>query len=158
MSIDAIRQSSAAAVFLAVAAALAALALYDVASIPTSSYEPLGTAAFPRAIAVIVLALVALKAAALLGAPPDHDRETDEQWYRPYLGSGGMFVLSVLYLVVLAETDVDFRIVTSVFLFVATWAMAVRLSVRALFLVFVSAVAGSILLDLLFKHFLYVDL
>ena len=69
-----------------------------------------------------------------------------------------MLGLAVLYLLALARTDVDFRIVTSIFLFVATLVMVGRLKPRALVVLVAFAVAASIGLDLLFKHFLYVDL
>lgn len=152
-----VRDNPAAVVFLTIAAAVAGLGLYGLASVTTSPYEQLGTAAFPRAIAIGMLALVALRVVILFCTPASADAEDGEGTGR-MLGSAGMLGLAVLYLLALARTDVDFRIVTSVFLFVATWVMVGRLTPRALLVLLAVAVGTSIGLDLLFKHFLYVDL
>lgn len=157
MKLAGVRENPAAMVFLTIAVAAAGLGLYDLASVTTSPYEQLGTAAFPRAIAVGMLALVLVRVVALVGAPASEDAEPGAG-PRRFVGSAGMLGLAVLYLLALARADVDFRIVTSVFLFVATWVMVGRLKPRALLVLLAFAVAASIGLDLLFKHFLYVDL
>lgn len=157
MKLAGVRENPAAMVFLTIAVVAAGLGLYDLASVTTSPYEPLGTAAFPRAIALGMLALVLLRGVALLRAPAT-GRDDDGMSYRRHLGSAGMLLLAIGYLLALSQTDIDFRIVTSIFLFGATWAMVGRLGARALLILALFAVAGSIGLDLLFKHFLYVDL
>lgn len=158
MKLAGVRENPAAMVFLTIAVVVAGLGIYALASVTTSPYEQLGTAAFPRAIAIGTLALAVLRIAALVRAPAKGRITDDRTDYRPFLGSAGMLALAVVYLLALSQTDVDFRIVTSVFLFGATWAMVGRLGARALLILALFAVAGSIGLDLLFKHFLYVDL
>jgi len=157
MKLAGVRENPAAMVFLTIAVVVAGLGLYDLASVTTSPYEQLGTAAFPRAIAIGMLALVFLRVLVLARAP-ETGRYDDGIDCRPFLGSAGMLGLAVLYLLALSETDIDFRIVTSVFLFGTTWAMVGRLGARALLVLAIVAIAASIGLDLLFKHFLYVDL
>ncbi|MGX1096925.1 tripartite tricarboxylate transporter TctB family protein [Amorphus sp. MBR-141] len=158
MKLAGVRENPAAMVFLTIAVAVAGLGLYDLASVTTSPYEQLGTAAFPRAIAVGMLALVLLRVVALICAPASRSVDEPETGRRRFLGPAAMLGLAVLYLLALARTDVDFRIVTSIFLFVATLVMVGRLKPRALVVLVAFAVAASIGLDLLFKHFLYVDL
>ncbi|MEW5421098.1 tripartite tricarboxylate transporter TctB family protein [Amorphus sp. 3PC139-8] len=156
MTFAGLGKNAAAMVFLAIAAVVAGLGLYALASVASSPYEPLGTAAFPRAVAIITLALVLMKSLALVRSAVSHEEEPETR--RLHLGPAKMLGLAVLYLLALSRTEIDFRIVTSLFLFVATWTMVGRLSARALVVLLAFAIATSVGLDLLFKHFLYVDL
>lgn len=153
------RRNAAAVAFLAIAVAVAGLCLVALASVTASPYEQLGTAAFPRAVAVLTLAFAVLKTIGLIRAAAPAPAADDEGWgSRHLIGPAAMLGLAVLYLLALAQTDIDFRIVTSVFLFVATWVMAGRIGLRGLVALALVAIAVSVGLDLLFKHFLYVDL
>ncbi len=154
-----VRRNGSAMAFMAIAVAVAGSCLYALASVTASPYEQLGTAAFPRAVAVLTLAFVVLKAVGLARSrDSDDDRDEDGGAWRRLAGPARMMALTVAYLLALSQTDIDFRIVTSIFLFVATWIMAGRLGMRALIVLLAASIAVSIGLDLLFKNFLYVDL
>lgn len=151
-------------IFLIVAFALGVAAIYGASTLPPPFFEKLGPAAFPRAIGVIILALVAFKLVSVMlrpaaGRPGMEEPVGEEAPPAPnYRRPAAMFVLMCLYLAVLSLRLVDFRIVTGAFLFAGMWLASGRTKPSTLVLMALAAAVLSIGMDFFFRRFFFLDL
>ncbi|WP_417825528.1 tripartite tricarboxylate transporter TctB family protein [Thalassospira povalilytica] len=159
-------QNAVAIVFLLLVAAFAAASLYGSSLLPPASYEPLGSAAFPKALGLITLGLVALQVISMIRNHSGTDTETPtdaqtvprsfswEKYRKPAL----MLMVMVLYLAAMSYGGIDFRISTSVFLCVAMCLLARPDSLKKVVLIAGCSIALAVILDLVFKHLFYIDI
>lgn len=154
-------------IFVVMAAAIAAASLYGAAQLPAPIYEQLGSAAFPRILGLITLALVIAKAALLYRSwRADAVAATEVAPAAPaadeprprFVASAGMLLLTIAYLAVLMLRVLDFTVATAGFLFLSLWLLSGRrFGVAVIVMLVVSALLG-VGLDAIFRHFFYVDL
>lgn len=157
-------QNAVAIVFLLLVAAFAAASLYGSSLLPAASYEPLGSAAFPKALGVITLFLVTVQAISLIRnhASTESSAEPEitvrpnswKKYRKPALMLGAM----VLYLAAMSYSGIDFRISTSVFLISVMCLLARPDSLKKVFLIAVSSIVLAVVLHLVFKHLFYIDI
>jgi len=95
--------------------------LWEARGLPPGSFEPLGSAPVPQAVAgLIVLLCLVVMAKAVLAIARGTTVATDEPDFSPRLPDALIvFGLTVLYVLVMAFRLTGFAIVTSLFLFVA---------------------------------------
>ncbi|RCK49113.1 MULTISPECIES: tripartite tricarboxylate transporter TctB family protein [Thalassospira] len=157
-------QNAVAIVFLLLVAAFAAASLYGSSLLPPASYEPLGSAAFPKALGLITLGLVALQAISLIRnhsgteSPMDPESVTRSFSWKKYRKPALMLATMVLYLAAMSYAGVDFRISTSVFLCLAMCLLARPDSPKKVLLIAGSSIVLAVVLDLVFKHLFYIDI
>jgi len=157
-------QNAVAIVFLLLVAAFAAASLYGSSLLPPASYEPLGSAAFPKALGLITLGLVALQAISLIRnhsgteSPADLESVTRSFSWKKYRKPALMLATMVLYLAAMSYAGVDFRISTSVFLCLAMCLLARPDSPKKVLLIAGSSIVLAVVLDLVFKHLFYIDI
>ncbi|MHC8491481.1 tripartite tricarboxylate transporter TctB family protein [Thalassospira sp. SM2505] len=157
-------QNAVAIVFLLLVAAFAAASLYGSSLLPPASYEPLGSAAFPKALGLITLGLVALQAISLIRnhsgteSPADPESVTRSFSWKKYRKPALMLATMVLYLAAMSYAGVDFRISTSVFLCLAMCLLARPNSPKKVLLIAGSSIVLAVVLDLVFKHLFYIDI
>ena len=157
-------QNAVAIVFLLLVAAFAAASLYGSSLLPPASYEPLGSAAFPKALGLITLGLVALQAISLIRnhsgteSPMDPESDTRSFSWKKYRKPALMLATMVLYLAAMSYAGVDFRISTSVFLCLAMCLLARPDSPKKVLLIAGSSIVLAVVLDLVFKHLFYIDI
>ncbi|NIY75073.1 tripartite tricarboxylate transporter TctB family protein [Thalassospira sp. HF15] len=157
-------QNAVALVFLLLVAAFAAASLYGSSLLPAARYEPLGSAAFPKALGVITLFLVALQAISLIRNHASTESSTEpetaslyiswKKYRKPLLMLGAM----VLYLAAMSYSGVDFRISTSVFLSLVMCLLARPDSPKKVILIAVASIVLAVVLHLVFKHLFYIDI
>jgi putative tricarboxylic transport membrane protein len=159
-------------VFLLLVAACAAASLYGSSLLPPASYEPLGSAAFPKALGLITLGLVAVQILSLIKthstrpskAPHNTDNAENAEPAPPafsaakYRKPALMLGTMVLYLAAMSYGGVDFRLSTSVFLCVAICLLARPDSLKKLVVIAGCSIALAVILDLVFKHLFYIDI
>lgn len=156
-------------VFLLLVAACAAASLYGSSLLPPASYEPLGSAAFPKALGLITLGLVAVQILSLIkthsARPSKALHNTDNAEPAPpafsaakYRKPALMLATMVLYLAAMSYGGVDFRLSTSVFLCVAICLLARPDSLKKLVVIAGCSIALAVILDLVFKHLFYIDI
>ena len=157
-------QNAVAIVFLLLVAAFAAASLYGSSLLPPASYEPLGSAAFPKALGLITLGLVALQVISLIKGHSGQDILDDPQavarpfsWAK-YRKPALMLATMVLYLAAMSYGGGDFRISTSVFLCLAMCLLARPDSLKKVLLIAGCSIALAVILDLVFKHLFYIDI
>ena len=157
-------QNAVAIVFLLLVAAFAAASLYGSSLLPPASYEPLGSAAFPKALGLITLCLVALQAISLIrnhaSTTSSAESETTprsfswKKYRKPALMLGAM----VLYLAAMSYSGIDFRISTSVFLSLVMCLLTRPDSLKKVLLITSCSIVLAVVLDLVFKHLFYIDI
>lgn len=157
-------QNAVAIVFLLLVAAFAAASLYGSSLLPPASYEPLGSAAFPKALGLITLGLVAIQMISLIRHQSGKDTPTDPEivpWsfsLAKYRKPAIMLATMVLYLAAMSYGGVDFRISTSIFLCLAMCLLARPDSLKKVLLIAGCSIALAVVLDLVFKHLFYIDI
>lgn len=157
-------QNAVAIVFLLLVAAFAAASLYGSSLLPPANYEPLGSAAFPKALGLITLGLVAFQMISLIRNHSGKDAPTDTEtaprsfaWAK-YCKPALMLATMVLYLAAMSYGGVDFRISTSVFLCLAVCLLVRPESLKKVLLIAGCSIALAVVLDLVFKHLFYIDI
>ncbi len=135
----------------------AALLLVESRKIPPPFFDPLGSAAVPRAAALVMVVLAAIMAArALAGLGEPSDGPEAEYRPRPDLAVG-IFVLCVAYVGAMDLGWIGFEAATIVFL-VAAAALLGRLHLRTLLVGTVFAVVMGVGGTWLFTRFFFIDL
>ncbi len=133
--------------------------LWETRKLPPGSFEPLGSAPVPRAVAgLIILLCLAVIARAVIELRRGRPRAptADGTIPRP-VDAFALFVLTLAYVAVLALGRASFAVVTSVFLTLAIWGLA-RFDRRTLPWAIVVAVAMGFGCEYLFTEVFVVDL
>ncbi|WP_333834747.1 tripartite tricarboxylate transporter TctB family protein [Rubrimonas sp.] len=156
--VGASRNPAADALLAAAVAAFAALMLYEAAKIPPPFFDPLGSAALPRSVALAMLTLAALIAARALAGVGTAEGAPEPRGFRqrPDLAIG-IFALSVAYVGAMDLRWIGFQPATILFL-VAAAALLGRLDRRTLALGTASAVVVGFGATFLFTRFFFIDL
>ncbi|MCB8840539.1 tripartite tricarboxylate transporter TctB family protein [Aurantimonas sp. VKM B-3413] len=152
-------------IFLLIVALVAAISLYGGAALPSPVFERIGSGAFPFALGIATLALVAVKAAILVigvrqrrfGEKPGGSDGPVLQWQR-HGRALAMLVLTAAYLWILSQSLVDFRVSTSAYLFLSFCLLGGRLSIRKVLVMLAASVVLAVAMDFVFRHLFYVDL
>ena len=135
----------------------AALIWLQSRKIPPPFFDPLGSAAVPRAVALVMVALAAIMALrALAGLAEPSDAAKAEYRPRPDLAIG-IFVLCVAYVGAMDLGWIGFEAATIVFL-VAAAALLGRLHLKTLLMGTAFAVVMGVGGTWLFTRFFFIDL
>ena len=141
----------------AAVSAFAGLLWWQSLAIPPPFFDPLGSAAVPRAIALILAVLsILVLARALLALP--WPATVREQGFRPRPDIAlGLVLLVVAYIALMQAEVLSFRTATIVFLIAAT-ALLGRLGRMTMIVGVVTAVVIGVGGTMLFTQFFYIDL
>ncbi|MBJ3774643.1 tripartite tricarboxylate transporter TctB family protein [Acuticoccus mangrovi] len=140
-----------------VVAAFAALLLWQAAKVPPPFFDPLGSAAVPRGVAVVLLLLAAIVLVRALLARPWPALERDTGYRRRPDVACGIVALAVAYVGVMAAGVLGFMVATILFLALGTALLATfrrRQVLIGLALAVVLGIGGT----LLFTEFFFIDL
>lgn len=145
--------------FLMLAALIGALAIVGTLNMAPAFYDPLGAGAFPRWIGVIVLVLVALKAATLLIAVRTSGAlEQSSPLPRLHWRMTAMFALMIAFLATLWSGLADFPIATTVFLALGVLLLVPRRTPLLVLLVVLGSGLGALAMDYIFHTVFFLDL
>ncbi|WP_158259812.1 tripartite tricarboxylate transporter TctB family protein [Phyllobacterium phragmitis] len=143
----------------------ASLLLYGASSLPAPRFEPLGSAALPRGLAVLLIVFAAIIAVrALLRVGADTADEFDEIAREEAAASGvslwrgwAMFITLVTYVAALDFAEVPFVAATTLMLVVNGFVLS-AFSVRSIVTFGAVGIILSLSLSFVFFNFLHVDL
>lgn len=130
-------------------------ALWETRDIPPGTFEPLGSAPVPQAVALLIIALCLTVIVTALRRPAEAD---DAPAYEPRpLDAAVVAVFTIVYVAVMQARMLDFAPLTAVFLF-ANIAFLTRLRLRALPTAALVAVITGWGLQYVFTRVFVVDL
>lgn len=144
--------------FILMSAALSGVVLYGTKTLPPAYFEPLGPAAFPKAIAIIVIALAITKLITLLvTSPKTVNGHSKVNWIRIIIPVIALLLISV-YSILLSYRLLDFRITTALFLFIFVHLLKSDISARSSLLILIYSTSLSFAMYFTFTKIFYLNL